>query len=80
MAQGIFVDSRRAKSKKAVKDAVRDDPSRVALEGVAITGKDFDGPITEAPVGKYYFVGPDPYNDRRFYGQIIKTDSGIKVS
>jgi len=75
---GLYVDHRRPKSKKAVKEAVQDDPARVSIESTSMFGG-FDGPLTEAPVGTYHFVGPDPYSDRRFYGTITKTDSAITV-
>lgn len=73
---GLYVDSRRPKSKKAVKEAVNDNPARVSIESTSMFGG-FDGPITEAPVGSYSFVGPDPYSDRKFYGTIVKTHGTV---
>ena len=72
--QGIYVNFDRPKSKKAVKEAVAADPSRVRLEGTSMTGNDYDGPVSEAPPGRYHFVGPDPYRKRNFYGTITVAD------
>ena len=67
--QGLFIDGRRPKSKKAVKEAIAAG-QRVRVEGTAFTGNDYDGPLDQAPVGNIHFVGPDPYNKRNFYGTI----------
>lgn len=78
--QGIFVNHERPASKKAVKEAVAVDPSKVALEATSLFGKEYDGPLSEAPDGKYYFVGPDPYRSRKFYGTVIVRAGTIKVA
>ena len=72
--QGIFVNHARPKSKKAVKEAIAADPSRVSLEATSMFGNEYDGPISEAPRGSYSFVGPDPYRKRSFYGTITVAD------
>lgn len=77
--QGIFVGGARPKSKKQVKEAVAEDASRVRLQGTSAFGDDFDGPVNMAPDGTYNFVGPDPYTDRRFYGNIIVKGDKITV-
>lgn len=65
---GIFIDGKRPKSKKAVKDAILADASRVVFENTSMFGgSDYDG--TNVPSG-LTFVGPDPYTSRKFYGSI----------
>lgn len=79
MAQGIFIDGRRPKSKKEIKEAVAQ-PSRVQIEATSFVGPEFDGHADEMPEGKtIYFVGPDPYTDRKFYGQISRKGDKVTV-
>ncbi len=78
--QDIFVDYRRAKSKKEVKMIALEDPSRVSLEATSVFGNEYDGPIMDAPDGTYTFVGPDPYTKRVFYGTIVKTGDRVKIT
>jgi hypothetical protein len=80
---GILVAGRRPKSKKAVKEALAAG-ERVSLEDTSFFGGNYAGPVAEAPVGTYTFVGPDPYNSRVFYGNIVVAVKGgvrtVKVS
>ena len=76
--QGIYLSGLRPKSKKAVKEAVAAG-RRVSLEATSLHGNEYDGPVAEAPDGTYFFVGPDPYRSRRFYGSIIKKGDSIQV-
>jgi hypothetical protein len=69
----------RPKTKKALKEAIDSDPDSVYLQATSVFGNEYDGGVTDAPNGTYYVVGPDPYNSRKWYAQVIKTDSGIKV-
>lgn len=78
--QGIYVNGARPKSKKAVKEAVAANPESVRVERTSVFGNEYDGPLTGAPVGKITFVGPDPYRARNFYGTIVVTPQGYKVS
>lgn len=71
--QGIFVDGKRPQSKKAVKELVSIDPSRVRIEATSMFGNEYGGRVSEAPQGTYNFVGPDPYHSRKFYGNLIVT-------
>lgn len=80
MTQGVFVRGSRPKTKKAIKEAVIEAPSRVSLEATSMFGNEYDGPVSEAPDGTYTFVGPNPYTDRRFYGNIVKKGDFIKVT
>lgn len=75
MTQGIWINGERPKSKKAVKEAIAEDPSRVRLEATSLMGNEYDGPVSGAPAGTHDFVGPDPYTKRNFYGNIIVTES-----
>ena len=77
--QGIFINHRRPKSKKEVKEIITQSPNLVLLEATSIFGNEYDGPVSEAPDGKYYFVGPDPHTRRNFYGCITKEGTSIKV-
>jgi hypothetical protein len=77
--RGIFVNGVRPKSKKAIKEAAKEDASKVTIENTSLFGG-FHGPLNNAPVGTYDFVGPDPYNKRSFYGNIIvKADGRIII-
>jgi len=73
VAQGIWVDGGRPKSKKQVMEAVKQNPSSVSIEATSLFGKEYDGPVLGLPLGAgtIYFVGPDPYTKRNFYGQIF---------
>jgi hypothetical protein len=76
--QGVFVNYERPKSKKAVKEAVANG-DLVGLEATSVFGNEYDGLVTEAPDGTYYFVGPDPYTKRNFYGTFTVTDGKVVV-
>jgi hypothetical protein len=78
MTQGIWVDGNRPKSKKAVKEAVAQGVS-VSLEATSMFGNEYDGDVTAAPDGTYYFVGPDPYRLRSFYGQVIVKGGKVTI-
>jgi hypothetical protein len=78
--QGLFIAGARPKSKKAVKEAVANDPRSVRAQATSLFGDEYDGPIMSLPSGaSVAFVGPDPYNDRRFYGTIERHPSGKLV-
>lgn len=78
MTQGIYVDYRRPKSKKAVKEALAAGQT-VSLQATSFFGNEYDGPVDQAPDGTYFFVGPDPERDRRFYGQVIVKSSQVTI-
>ena len=76
--QGIFLKGRtRPKSKKQVKELVSAGET-VILEATSIFGNEYGGPVSDAPDGTYYFVGPDPYTSRKFYGTV--TVKGDKIT
>jgi hypothetical protein len=68
--QGLYVDGSRPRSKKAVREAIADDPGRVRVEATSMFGDEYGGPLTAAPSGNIAFVGPDPYTRRNYYGTI----------
>ncbi|MCP4902632.1 MAG: hypothetical protein GY906_37180 [bacterium] len=76
MTQGIYVDFKRPKSKKQVKEMVKENPARVSLEATSPFGNEYDGPLDRAPAGYYVFVGPDPSRSRKFFGEITKKEDG----
>lgn len=81
--QGIWLfaleGARRPKTKLEIKRMLAENPRRVRLEATSLHGNEYAGPITDAPNGTYYFVGPDPHTKRMFYGQLIKDGSTIKL-
>jgi hypothetical protein len=80
MTQGIFVNYNRPKSKKEVKEAVASNPGSVSLEATSFFGNEYDGPITGMPENKpCFFVGPDPYKKRNYYGQITRKGDKFTV-
>ena len=80
MAQGLFYKGRRPKSKKEIREAVKNgEAERVSVEATSMFGHEYDGPLSEAPDGRITFVGPDPYTRRRFYGTITVRDGKVTV-
>lgn len=79
--QGIFINGHRPKSKKQVKEAVASDPGSVIIEATSISGNEFDGCVDELTIchTPIYFVGPDPYTKRVFYGTIKRNTAGKLV-
>jgi hypothetical protein len=76
---GIFLSGyRRPASKKAVKEAIAA-KQPVYIEGTSMFGG-YSGSVYDAPDGTYTFVGPDPYTNRKFYGNIVKRGDTIKAS
>jgi len=79
--QGIFIGSRRPKSKKEVREVANAAPGRLVVEATSMFGNEFDGRATDMTVGqRITFVGPDPHTSRRFYGTLERTSDGFKVS
>lgn len=72
---GIFIGGYRPKSKKEIREAVSTRPQQVRIQSTSMFGG-FDGLLSNAPAGRYDFVGPDPYTSRKFYGSITVTGSG----
>lgn len=76
---GVFVNSERSKTKKALRVAATN-PSSVRLEATSSFGNEYDGLLSDAPDGTYTVVGPDPYRARNWYANIIKSGSKVKVA
>ncbi len=81
MAQGIFINGERPRSKKAIREALEINPAFVRAEATSLHGSEYDGPLDQAPEGTMItFVGPDPYNSRKFYGTITKFNGEIHIA
>ena len=80
MANGIFVNGARAKSKAAIKTAFKAEPNSVSMEQTSLFGGP-SGELPFLPVGHYTFVGPCPYTSRKYYGSItVKPDGKIVLA
>ena len=81
MTDGIFLPGyKRPTSKKAVKEAVAADPTKVRIECTSMFGG-YDGPVSDMPDGSTCtFVGPDPSTKRNFYGNIKRNGDTFKVT
>ena len=78
MTDGIYLSNgRRPKSKKEIKETVASG-GKVIIECTSMFGG-YGGDVKYAPDGTYTFVGPNPYNARKFYGNIIKKGEKITV-
>lgn len=77
MTQGMWsADYTRFPSKKAMKDAI----ATASLEATSVFGNEYDGPVSAAPAGDYFVVGPDPYKSRKWFAHItIKADGKVTV-
>ncbi len=82
MTQGIWIGAGRPKSKKAIKDTIAEGNGfLVRLEATSVFGNEYSGRVVDMPQGvTHYFVGPDPYKNRKFYGQIVRVGDTVKVS
>jgi hypothetical protein len=78
--QGLYIHGERPRTKKSVREAIAKDPSKVRIEATSIVGDEYDGPASDMPEGKVYFVGPDPERSRRFYGTIVKHNGTLRVT
>ncbi len=75
--QGVFDNyGARFKTKKALKENVLN----AILEATSFFGNEYDGPVKEAPDGRYFVVGPDPYTKRSWYATITVVNGTPKVS
>jgi hypothetical protein len=68
------------KSKKAAKEAIDKAPETVRVFSTSLIGSSFDGPASEFPEGIIgSVVGPDPYTQRNWYGNLTRTAKGLKL-
>lgn len=64
----------RPKSKKELQLAVQDDPENIHLEVTSIFGNEYSGQLSKAPLISYPVVGPDPSENRSWFGEILWSD------
>lgn len=89
MSVGIFIDGRRPKSKKEVREVVAlgdEGLRRIELENTSAFNNKFDCTLHDfvndgahavhGREARIDFVGPDPYRSRKFYGNIYITATG----
>lgn len=95
MSYGVFINGRRPTSKKQIKDAFASGAT-IRFENTSMFGgSDYiitpendgtqllyaDGsPVSNLSASKLTFVGPDPYTDRRFYGNVTVKNAKIKIT
>jgi hypothetical protein len=78
--QGLYIDTRRPKSKKEVREMLANDPKRVSLEATSWFGNEYQGDVRGMPEGvEILFVGPNPHSDRRFYGGITRKGETFRI-
>lgn len=80
---GIFINGQRPRSKRALKEALADDPTRVEVEWTSLfAALPSWSRVSDMPLGSSVtFVGPDPYTRRNFYGTISrKMDGSFRIS
>jgi hypothetical protein len=79
--QGIYLIEdgkwRRPRSKKEIKGW---NPREIVIEATSVFGDEWEGPASLMPGDRrMYFVGPDPYRSRRFYGTIERVAGKVVV-
>ncbi len=80
--QGIWLNNSRPPSKVAIRRFIADGGTldAIFIEATSPFGTEYDGLLSEAPLGRISFVGPDPYTNRKYFGTIVVTEDGVKVS
>jgi hypothetical protein len=78
---GAFVDGNRPATKKALKDAVKDNPASVWFYGTSPMGPACPRTLAElAPGTTLTVAGPDPYNSRKWYASVTVANGKPKVT
>ncbi len=79
---GATISGQRPKSKKALREALRDAPGTVEFDGTSPLGPQFSGGVADIPDGATLSVcGPDPYRKRDWWANVSRTSGGrVKVS
>ena len=68
---------RNLRTKKSLKDAVKADPTAVTFYSTGMFGDQFNGPVSDLPVGATLtVVGPDPYSKRDWYASVTRNGKG----
>ena len=70
MSYGIFINGIRPVSKKAIKEALLNDPASVYVESTHMFSEMGFSERVAPGMTEITFAGPDPYTSRKFYGQI----------
>lgn len=77
---GAYINGARPKSKKALKDALKDAPATVTFDRTSVIGPgSVGGPIKgdALPEGDILSVtGPDPYTSRKWYASVKLNGKG----
>jgi hypothetical protein len=81
---GAYVDGARPRTKKALKEAVKDAPHTVTFDGTSPLSPDGgrNYRADEVPAGHVLVVcGPDPYIKRNWWANVkLKDDGSLTVS
>jgi hypothetical protein len=78
--QGVFIEGRRPKTKAELQQALKENPESVVLDAISAFGYNYYGPITKAPDGDYFIVGPAPNKGYKWHAKITKKGDIIKIS
>lgn len=80
---GAYVNSKRPKSKKALKEAIKNDPHRVTFDPTSI----FDAKTSTSYYGdaipngvSLSVCGPDSYTLRKWYATVTTVNGNVKVT
>lgn len=78
---GAYVDGNRPKSKKALRDALKNAPNTVTFDPTSMFDKGGTRTIDNLyPDDKFQVTGPDPYKDRKWYATISKNGDKVTVA
>ncbi len=69
MSDGIYINGRRPKSKKEIKEALATKPESVSIESTSMFGNGYSGTVSPT-MPEITFAGPCPHTSRKFYGQV----------
>jgi hypothetical protein len=84
---GAFINGKRCPSKKALREAMIKEPRAVTFDSTAAFEAHPDflvegvmrGDLVKSGM-RLAVVGPDPYNNRKWYATVERTAKGVKVS
>ena len=81
MTQGVWVDGKRPKFKKLLREAIENNPSSVSLEATSMFGNEYGGSIMNMPEGEtVYIVGPNPHTQRNWYCNLTRSGNRFKLN
>jgi hypothetical protein len=74
---GARVNGARPASKKALREALKDNPGSVTFDGTSPFGEQFSGTVRSIPAdATLSVVGPDPYTSRKWYASVTRDAAG----